>query len=224
VLLAWLAGILASLFALPLADPDVSTADQPVRFIIAALLLQNLGIVLALVLVSDRKGQRSLGRDFGLVWPFDRMRPGPVLGWIGIGAGLSIVASVLLRPIADLANLDDSAQQVSKTVENAGGAGLVLLMIGVVLVAPVVEELLFRGALLRALQRRFTVPVAVFLSAAVFAGVHVVGDPGSYYVVPGLLLLGLISGHQAAKTGDLSRSVLLHMGFNLLSALSLVLK
>ena len=224
VALAWLAGILASLFALPLADPNVSTADQPVRFIIAALLLQNLGIVLALMLISDRKGQRSLGRDFGLVWPFDRIGPGAVLGWIGIGAGLSIVASVLLKPIADLANLKDSAQEVSKTVERAGGPGLVLLMLGVVLVAPIVEELLFRGALLRALQRRFTVPVAVLCSAAVFAGVHVVGDPGSYYVVPGLLLLGLVSGYQASKTGDLSRSVMLHLGFNLLSALSLVLK
>ena len=125
---------------------------------------------------------------------------------------------------ADLANLKDSAQEVSKTVERAGGPGLVLLMLGVVLVAPIVEELLFRGALLRALQRRFTVPVAVLCSAAVFAGVHVVGDPGSYYVVPGLLLLGLVSGYQASKTGDLSRSVMLHLGFNLLSALSLVLK
>jgi hypothetical protein len=223
VLLAWLAGVLASLFALPLADPDLSTADQPVRFILAALLLQNLGIVLALIVISDRKGQRSLGRDFGIVWPFDRLRVGAVVGWVAAGAGLSLVAAALLRPIADLANLDDSAQQVSKSVENASGAGLGLLLVGVVLVAPVVEELLFRGVLLRALQRRFTVPVAVFVSAAVFAGVHVVGDPGSYYVVPGLLVLGLVSGWQAATTGDLSRSILLHLGFNLLSALSLAL-
>lgn len=221
-LIAWLAGVLASLFALPLADPDVSTSNQPVRFIIAALILQNLGIVVTLIVISDRKGQRSLGRDFGLVWPFDRMRPGAVLGWIGVGAALSLVASVLLRPIAELGDLDESAQEVSKTVERAGGPGLVLLMLGVVLVAPVVEELLFRGALLRALQRRFTIPVAVFVSAVVFAGVHVVGDPGSYYVVPGLLLLGLVSGLQAARTGDLNRSVLLHVGFNLLSAIALV--
>ena len=220
--MAWLAGVLASLFALPLADPDLSTSDQPVRFILAALFLQNLGIVVALMVISDRKGQRSLGRDFGLVWPFDRMRPGPVLGWIGAGAALSILASVLLRPIAELGNLDESAQEVSKTVERAGGPGLVLLMLGVVLVAPVVEELLFRGALLRALQRRFSLPLAVFISAAVFAGVHVVGDPGSYYVVPGLMLLGLVSGYEAARRGDLSRSVLLHVGFNLLSAVALV--
>ena len=223
VLIAWLAGILASLFALPLADPDLSTADQPIGFVVAALLLQNLGIVAALWILSDRKGQRSLRRDFGLVWPFERLRFAVVAGWVALGAGLSMVAAALLRPIADLANLDDSAQEVSKTVERAGGVGLVLLMVGVVVVAPVVEELLFRGALLRALQRRLSVPVAVFASAVVFACVHVVGDPGSYYVVPGLLLLGLVSGWQAARTGDLRRSILLHAGFNLLSALTLVL-
>jgi hypothetical protein len=221
VALAWLAGVLASLFALPLADPDLSTSDQPIRFILAALVLQNLGVVLALILISDRKGQRSLGRDFGLVWPFDRMRRAAVVGWLAAGAGWSILASILLRPIAELADLDDTAQEVSRTVERAGGGGLVLLFIGIVVVAPVVEELLFRGALLRALQRRYSVPVSVFASAVIFAGIHVVGDPGSYYVVPGLALLGLVSGYQAAKTGDLSRSVLLHMGFNLLSALTL---
>jgi len=222
VALAWFAGVLASLFALPLADPHASTSDQPVRFIVVALLLQNLGIVLVLMLIANVKGRGSLGRDFGLRWPFDRMAVGQFAAWIAAGAAGSLVASGLLRPIADLAHLDDSAQEVSKTVEHASGAGLVLLFLGIVVVAPVVEELLFRGALLRALQRRWSVPTAVFVSAAVFAGVHVLGDPGSYYVVPGLLLLGLVSGYQAAKTGDLSRSIALHMGFNLLSAVFLV--
>ncbi|MFM8302744.1 MAG: lysostaphin resistance A-like protein, partial [Actinomycetota bacterium] len=197
--------------------------DLPTWYLFGALVAQNLAIVLALVWVSDRKGQRSLRRDFGLRWPGDGRSVGAVIGWLGAGAGLSVLAALLLRPIADLAGLDDSAQQVSKTVEEAGGIGLVLLLVGIVVVAPVVEELLFRGALLRALQRRVSVPVAVFLSAAIFAGVHVVGDPGSYAVVPGLLLLGLCSGWQAARTGDLGVSVLLHMGFNLLSAVSLVL-
>lgn len=222
VAVAWLVGVLASLLAAPLYDADVGASDQPVRFILAALLLQNLGIVTALVVVSGRKGQRSLGRDFGLVWPFDRLRLSAVTGWIGAGAGLSIAVSLILRPVVELGDLDDAAQEVSKTVERANGVGLALLFLGVVLVAPTVEELLFRGALLRALQRRVSTPVAIFGSAVVFAGLHVVGDPGSYPVVPGLVLLGLVSGHQAAKTGDLTRSVLLHLGFNLLSALALV--
>lgn len=222
VLVAWLVGVLASVLALPLADPDVSVSNQPTRYIIAALLLQNLGIVLWLMLVSARKGQRSLQRDFGAVWPLDAMAAPSAGRWIALGIVGSVVASALLQPLARLAHLDDSAQAVSQTVERASGLGLALLCVGIVVVAPVVEELLFRGALLRALQRRYSAPVAVFVSALVFAGAHLLGDPGSYYVVPGLLLLGLVSGSEAVRTGNLGRSICLHAGFNLLSVVYLV--
>ena len=93
--------------------------------------------------------------------------------------------------------------------------------LAVVLVAPPVEELLFRGALLRSLQRRWSAAVAIFASAFLFAGIHLV-DPGARYVLPALLLIGLVSGYQAVKHGDLARSVLLHSGFNLLTAVVLV--
>lgn len=231
VLIAWLAGLLLVIVftgivtaASPTLSDRLTDDDVPAWYLLGALVVQNVAIVLALAWISERKGQRSLRRDFGVAWPFDRLSVGKVVAWLAAGAGLSVVAAMLLRPIADLAGLDDSAQQVSRTVNEAGGVNLFLLLLGVVVLAPVVEELLFRGALLRALQRRFTVPRAVFLSAAVFAAVHVVGDPGSYAVVPGLLLLGLVSGWQAARTGDLSVSILLHMGFNLISAISLVVK
>lgn len=223
VVIAWLAGVAASFLALPLADPGASTSDQPMRFLLAGLALQNAGIVVALVVISRRKGRGTLGRDFGFVWPFDRLRPVAVFGWLAAGAGLAIVSQLVLAPITWLADLDEPAQEVSKALERAGGVPKVLFALAVVLVAPPVEELLFRGALLRSLQRRWSAAVAVFVSAVLFAGVHVIGDLGSGYVVPGLLVLGLVSGYQATKRGDLVRSVLLHMGFNLLAAIALVL-
>jgi uncharacterized protein len=224
VALAWFIGVAASLFAFPLADPDVGQDHQPVRFLLAAVVLQSLGTVLWLIVVSKRKGQDSLGKDFGIFWPFEKLKGGVVVGWLALGAALSIGAQILLAPISSIAHLEDSAQEVSKALENSSGAGRVLFGLAVVLVAPPVEELLFRGALLRSLQRRWSAAVAIFVSATIFAGIHVVGDPGAGYVVPGLLLLGLISGYQAVKTGNIVRSMLLHMGFNLLSAVALILK
>lgn len=221
VAVAWGMGIVGSIMALPLADPDLSTAKQPVSFVVVALLLQNAAIVLALWAFSHYKGQGSLRRDFGLDWPLRTMRVGLVAGYLAFGVGLQFVASILLAPINRIANLDDSAQDVGRVVERANGLELVLILLGVVLVAPVVEELLFRGALLRALQRRFTVAVAVFTSAAIFAAVHVLGDPGSYPYLPAWLLLGVVSGWSAARSGNLSRSILLHMGFNLIAAVML---
>jgi len=225
--IAWGIGILlAIVFTAFAAGADSSLADLdadelPVWYIFGSLVAQNAGVILALVWISDRKGQGSLGRDFGLVRP--RLGVGPLLGWLAAGAGTALLANGLLIPINALADLDESAQNVARIVENASGIGLAFLAIGTVLIAPVGEELLFRGALLRAFQRRFSVPVAVFASAAAFALVHVIGDPGSYPYVPAWLFLGLVSGYQAAKTGDLTRSVLLHMGFNLIGVIGLVL-
>lgn len=222
VVLAWLAGLVFSLFAFPFADADAGTSDQPVEFLVAALTLQNLGVVLALVWIAKRKGRGSLRQDFGFVWPWDRLRALAVAGWIAAGAGLSIVANIILVPIAELADLEDPAQEVSQTVERANGVGLAFLVLGIVVLVPFVEELLFRGALLRGLQRRFSAPVAIFISAAIFAAMHPLGDPEAVNVVPAILLLGLVSGYQASKHGNLARSVLLHAGFNLLATIFLV--
>ena len=45
------------------------------------------------------------------------------------------------------------------------------------------------------------------------------GDPsiGTLYRVAGDHPAGLVSGIQAVRTGELSRSILLHMGFNTLT-------
>jgi hypothetical protein len=39
--------------------------------------------------------------------------------------------------------------------------------------------------------------------------------------MPAIILLGIVSGYQAAQTGNLSRSILLHVGFNALSVVFL---
>jgi uncharacterized protein len=176
--------------------------------------VQNLAIVAWLALVAHRKGLGSLRRDFGL-----RMEARDAL-WLPVGVLLSIAAGIILLPITELAGLDDSSQEVVRTFEHSSGAiEIVLFVIGVVVLAPVVEELLFRGALLRALIRRTSPRNAVFGSALLFALVHFIGDPGTGYYVPAFLLLGLVSGWRSVETGRLGQSICLHAGFNLLAAI-----
>lgn len=220
--IAWFAGMGASLLALPLADSDLSGSEQPIRFLLAGLILQNLGVLMALVVISRIKGQASLAKDFGFVWPFDTLTGRAATMWLAAGAGLSVMAQIILWPISRLAGLDEAPQEVSRALERSTGIGRVLFALAVVFIAPPVEELLFRGALLRAMQRRWTVPVAVFSSALIFATIHLLGGLGSGYVIPGVLLLGLLSGYQAARTGNLARSIALHVGFNLLSAIGIL--
>ena len=87
------------------------------------------------------------------------------------------------------------------------------------------EELLFRGLLLRALRRRFSTVAAVAISALVFALAHPALDPswGTFAIVPALFALGAISGVVAVRRGDLSVSIMLHIGFNFLTTAGAVL-
>jgi len=74
-----------------------------------------------------------------------------------------------------------------------------------------------------AMVSSFGAEAAVFVSAVVFGLVHALGDPsvGTMIALPAIILLGVVSGYQAATTGNLSRSILLHVGFNALSVVFL---
>ena len=91
-------------------------------------------------------------------------------------------------------------------------------------IAPICEELLFRGLLLRALRRRLEPVPAVAIQALVFALAHPLLSPtvGDLAVVPALFLLGVASGVAATRKGDLSASILMHIGFNLVTTLAAV--
>ena len=181
-----------------------------------ALLGQFGGWVVGLVIVSRRKGRGSLRADFGLVV---HVRD---LGLILVGIGLEIALAVMVLPIADIVN--NQRQGVVNDLESAHGLHLALLALFAGLIAPVVEELLFRGLLLRALRRRFSPATAVAISALVFALAHPALDPtwGTFVIVPALFGLGAVSGAVAVRRGDLSASIMLHIGFNFLTTFSAV--
>ena len=213
-------GLIVSLIAAAfVVDPDHPNQPGTLLVLISA---QNFAIIAWLALVARRKGIGSLRSDFGLVlrrpvaaWFSD-------VPWFFAGIGLQLAS---LLPIGLLNELygHTAKQDVVKTADRASGWQIPLLALAIVLLAPLTEELLFRGALLRSLLRKMAPDAAVFVAAAAFGLVHVLGDPtvGSLIALPAIILLGVVSGAQAVKTGTLSRSILLHMGFNALSVVLL---
>src|SRR4051794_10009759 len=101
-----------------------------------------------LVWVSQNKGQRSVERDFGLRVRASRLWALP------LGALLQIVLGAMVLPLVRLTN--DEKQSVVDDLQHSSGAKLVALMIIAGILAPVFEELMFRGLLLRALRRRYS--------------------------------------------------------------------
>jgi membrane protease YdiL (CAAX protease family) len=87
-----------------------------------------------------------------------------------------------------------------------------------VLVAPVTEELLFRGIILRGLLSRHRPAVAVALSAALFTAVHL--NPWQFCSA---FALGILLGWLYLRTASLTLCVFTHAFFNGLSILFSVL-
>jgi membrane protease YdiL (CAAX protease family) len=79
----------------------------------------------------------------------------------------------------------------------------------VVVGAPLVEELVYRGLLQRSAARRVPGWIAVVLVAAWFALIHF--RPVEY---PGLFAFGLVLGAAALLTRRLGMGVLTHCAFN----------
>jgi membrane protease YdiL (CAAX protease family) len=170
------------------------------------------GWFVAIAWVAHHKG-RSLRQDFGFQLSVRD-------GWgLFAGLGLFLAGTIIILP---LVNMADESQQVVHDLETATGAKLAVFAIIAGLVAPICEELLFRGLLLRALRRRMDPTAAVAVQALVFALAHPLLSPtiGDLAVVPALLLLGLASGIVATRKGTLGPSIFMHIGFNLVTTVA----
>ena len=74
------------------------------------------------------------------------------------------------------------------------------------MVAPLLEEILFRGLLQNSLSKQLPAWAAIALSAVIFGAMHM-----DYYAMPPLVLMGAIFGVIYHLTGSLRITILLHM-------------
>ena len=147
--------------------------------------------------------------------------------WIGILYGIGLQLGVVLFvqvPLQLILGLEEPPQQTA--VESAGEAtgvwaGLALVLVFVVL-APLSEEVLYRGIILARARRTMSPRNALLLSSALFAGIHLI-DPNAAFAVPALFIVGLVLGYQALRTDRIGLSIATHAGFNLLTTIGLLL-
>ena len=90
----------------------------------------------------------------------------------------------------------------------------ILLGIVAVLVAPFIEEVIFRGFIYPVLERRWGQYTAVFLTALMFVSLHVSQLWGSWLGISAIFFVGLLLSIVRAKTDSLFPSFLLHLSYN----------
>ncbi len=91
-----------------------------------------------------------------------------------------------------------------------GGLGVVFAGVLIIAVAPVSEEVFFRGFMYGGLRSRLPVWAAAAVSGAIFGLLHYT-DPDSIAVVPQLALLGVVLAWLYERTGSLWPAIVLHV-------------
>jgi len=139
-------------------------------------------------------------------WP-PRLGTGKVMGLSLLGAVLTVVLGPwCAHGIEKLLHWPPTIQQAIPLIKYALVANPLAAFSAVVIVGPMVEEILFRGLIYGALEKRLRVSGAFVISSFLFALVHL----QVVYFIP-IFCLGMVLGWARWKTNSLGLPILIHI-------------
>ena len=211
LLLGQVSTILA-IVAIGLIDQDIDLEDPSLEItaiLQSALWIGTLGIPLWLYYSKGISW-----RQFG--WRFKRS---DIFKGLLIGLGTQIAAGLLYLPLYVIFDDIDVSEPAKELVDKATGLGVFLLFLVVVVGAPVVEEIFYRGLTLKAFEKKMGSRLALVASSLLFAVAHL-----QFVQFPALFLFGFVAAYLARKYDRLGRAVWAHVGFNATTVIALLLQ
>lgn len=143
-----------------------------------------------------------------------RLRVSPIDVPVGLAIGAAVqlvVLPIVYWPVLQVADrdVDDLEESARRVIDSADGPWATVLLVAMTCVlAPVLEELLYRGVLQRSLAPWGPVR-AVGGAALVFAAFHF-----QALQFLGLVVIGATAGWAMVRTGRLGTAIMIHAGFN----------
>jgi membrane protease YdiL (CAAX protease family) len=176
--------------------------------LVITILLQLIvfGVCLLPLLIAGRPYSSLFGptRGTGLMWA------------IGLGVGIgTVLLTYAVNAVFVLSFGDGEAvEQEVLDIALSGGAATVLAILLAVVLAPITEEIVFRGVLFRALTDRVGMWAAAALSSAVFAVIHFEVLFSQPLALVGLFTVGMALAIAYHRTGSLLVPIVGHAVFN----------
>lgn len=195
--LSSLVGSLLAIVIMKLRGAESLTPDLTLLYYLVQMLPP-----IAYIVWLRRKAQRPSALHFGV-----RRVNLPILLW---GVAVLLASSVVLEPLLLLFPKEEY-QNVTDMVGLGGWA-----ILSVVVCAPILEEILFRGLIFESCRERFGSGAAVLISALLFGLVH-----GVPVQIINAFVVGLIFGYIYLRTGSLLSVIILHAINNGIAYISL---
>ncbi len=198
-------GILAVIGLLTIETGVVAAFDPELESLASKLAVQGLLAVTLIGVALGFGGLRSSARS--------ALRGLGLRGFAGSAIGLAAVAYIVYILFAAIyaALVQPEQEDITRDLGfDEGGLGPVLAAVLIVALAPLSEEIFFRGFMFGGLRRRFPLWAAAAISGAVFGLLHYTG-PDSIGVVPQLAVLGILLAWLYERTGSLWPPIILHV-------------
>ena len=142
-------------------------------------------------------------------------------GWAVLGAVVALVLSIAAVTITEVfvPEVTSAAGDAGEVLEESGFAAMAIFALLVMVGAPVVEELFFRGLMFSALRKRgLSTVLTIVVTAVVFAAFHL--EPVRFLI---LLPTGLVLGWLRWRTGSTGAAMVAHGIVNAPGAIALLL-
>jgi membrane protease YdiL (CAAX protease family) len=197
--------------------PEVLATDKTLLFIsIVGIVPAHLLTLLIVWLVATEWRRRPFWQSVKFEWP---KSIGPMTG-----VGFSILVALLLFALGALVTKYFGANKtdLDMLVESSLPARFATAFVAVV-TAPLVEELIYRGVLYSAIERALGRAVGIGVVGLLFAGVHAYQYRNSISVILVITMLSFTLTFVRAFSGKLLPSFVIHLVFNAIQSVIIVL-
>ncbi|BEV35836.1 CPBP family intramembrane metalloprotease [Synechococcus sp. M16CYN] len=208
------------LIALPLISSLTTEMKSPRREAVSVLINYSMMALPSLLILwrqlkSLPRAQAPIGGWLQWRWrPLPEAITSALSGWLMVTPVVVAISWLLVRLVGDTSGSNPLLELV---LESSDQLSLLLLGITAVVLAPLFEETIFRGALLPILAQRLGMFAGVLLSALLFATAHIsIGE-----LAP-LTVLGIGLAVVRISTGRLLPAVLMHALWNAVTFLNLL--
>lgn len=164
-------------------------------------------------------------RHGGLAWARLGLRRFPI--WVVVlmpplALLLQILTGILSEILSPL--LGGMTNPQGCDISQAFGRDPYLGVISIAVIAPVVEEIVFRGFIYGGLRRRWGVGLSIVVSSLLFALAHSLSVGGSILLLaPSLFIAGMVLAFVYERSRSLVPGMVLHASFNLIAVVAIFL-
>lgn len=191
------------------SQPIYGAMDIILRNTTTAILISILlSLPIYFIIVKIRR------QNFSEVLRFNKTKL-PNLGLsLVLGTSMNIFISYILVFLERVAPLESISREYDMMMEKVMDGNFIIIFVTIGIMAPIIEEIIFRGLVLSELKKAVPAYSAIIIQALIFGIYHLNLVQGVYAA-----LLGIVLGIVTEKAGSLWAPILIHMSFNIVSTL-----